>query len=82
MVCLETTQVKDLKGTELTCLFFVFFPAADLDRGSGEAAQLFDVLSFLSNDGAHCLRRDVHMDGLLLRSLNTHRANIASHTVS
>lgn len=44
----------------------------DLDGGPGEAAQLFDVLSFLSNDGPYSLRWDVHMDCLLLWSLNTH----------
>lgn len=44
----------------------------DLDGGPGEAAQLFDVLPFLSNDGPYSLRWDVHMDCLLLWSLNTH----------
>lgn len=41
-----------------------------LDGGPGEAAQLLDVLSFLSDDGPDGLRWDVHVDRLLLRSLD------------
>lgn len=44
---------------------------ADLDGGSGEAAQLFDVLPLLPDDGSHRLCWDVDVDRLLLRSLRT-----------
>lgn len=43
-----------------------------LDGGPSEAAQLLDVLSFLSDDGPDGLRWDVHVDRLLLWSLDTH----------
>lgn len=51
-----------------------------LDGGPSEAAQLFDVLPFLSNDGSHCLCWDVYVDSLLFWSLNTHRAKMSLYT--
>lgn len=53
-----------------------------LDGGPGEAAQLLDVLSFLSDDGPDGLRWDVHVDRLLLRSLDaqTPRTDVYLYT--
>ena len=54
---------------------------SDLDGRPSEAAQLFDVLSLLADDGSNRLGRDVHMDRLLLLSLNTHtRRDAHVHT--
>lgn len=43
--------------------------ASHLDGGTGEAGKLFDVLSLLADDGAHCLSGDEHLHHLLLWSL-------------
>lgn len=55
-----------------------------LDGGPGEAAQLLDVLSFLSDDGPDGLRWDVHVDRLLLRSLGAQTSTTGAyvHTTS
>lgn len=56
--------------------------STDLDGGSSEATQLFDVLSLLSNDGSHCLSWDVHVDCLLLWSLRTNKAQTLLYTMA
>lgn len=43
----------------------------DLDGSPGKAAQLFDVLPFLADDGAHGLCWNVNVDRFLLWSLKT-----------
>lgn len=50
-----------------------------LDGGPGEAAQLLNVLSFLSDDGPDGLRWDVHVDRLLLLSLDAQTATTGAY---
>lgn len=52
--------------------------STDLDGGSSEAAQLFDVLAFFPDDGSDSLCRNVYVDSLLLWGLSVQHAH--THT--